>query len=191
MKKVVFTLVLTILILVSCSGTKHAKQAAEVSQQDKAAELTFDFNRQSGHATNQFAVWIEDANGLHVKTIYATRYTANGGWSRRPDSLPNWVSQSNLSSMTKDQTDAVSGATPRTGTQNFIWDGTDSNGITVPYGNYTLFLEGTLRWANQVIYRVPIQFGGGAALAEVNIEYSGDFIPERSMIENLMVQVYR
>ena len=54
--------------------------------------------------------------------------------------------------MTKVQIDSVSGATPKTGTQNFIWDGTDSNGITVP---------------------------------------SGDSIAERSMIDNVMVQVFR
>ena len=191
MKKVFLVLVLTSLTLSSCSGTKQTRQTTEDLQQDKVVELTFDFTRQSGHATNQFAVWIEDENGRHVKTIYATRFTANGGWRRRPDSIPNWVSRSDLSSMAKDQTDAVSGATPRTGTQKFIWDGTDNKSITVPAGDYTLYLEGTLRWENQVIYRIPIQFGRGDALAEVNVEYSGDFIAERSMIDNVMVQVFR
>ena len=191
MERYFFALIFTALILVSCTGTKQTRQTVEALQQDKAVELTFNFTRQSGHATNQFAVWIEDANSQHVKTIYATNFTANGGWRRRPDAIPNWVKQFDISNATKVQIDSVSGATPKTGTQNFIWDGTDSNGITVPSGDYTLFFEGTLRWENQVIYRVPIKLGGGAAFAEVSIEYSGDFIAERSMIDNVMVQVFR
>jgi len=190
MKKVSFVLILVAITLIGCTGTKQAR-LIEAFQQDKALELTFLFTRQRGHATNQFAVWIEDANGQHVKTIYATRFTANGGWRRRSDSIPNWVKQSDISNMTRIQTDAVSGATPRTGTQNFIWDGTNSRGITVPAGDYTLFLEGTLRWENQVIYCVPIQFGRGAALAEVIVEYSGNFIAEHSMIDNVIVQVFK
>jgi len=191
MKNVLFVLILTTLTLTGCTGTNQTRQTAVALQQNKALELSFNFTRQSGHATNQFAVWIEDANGRHIKTIYATRFTANGGWRRRPDAIPNWVRQSNISSMTKDQIDVVSSATPRTGTQNFIWDGTDSNGIIVPDGNYTLFLEGTLRWENQVIYRAPIKLGGGTALTEASVEYSGDFITERSMIDNVIVQVFR
>ena len=191
MKKLFFVLVLTSLALAGCIGTKQTRQTTDALQQDKATELKFDFTRQSGLATNQFAVWIEDENGQYVKTIYATRFTANGGWRRRPDSIPDWVSRSDLSRMSKDQTDAVSGATPKTGTQKFIWDGTDSKGITVPAGDYTLYLEGTLRWENQVIYRIPIRFGRGDTLAEVYVEYSGDFITERSMINNVMVQVFK
>ena len=191
MKTVFFLLILASLTLAGCIGTTQTNQTAGALQQDKVVELTFDFTRQSGRATNQFAVWIEDANGQHVKTIFATRFTANGGWRRRPDSIPNWVRQFDISNMARVQIDSISGATPRTGAQSFIWNGTDSNGITVPSGYYTLFLEGTLRWENRVIYRVPIQLGGGAALAEVSVEYSGDFIPERSMIDNVMVQVFR
>ncbi|MCL2801371.1 MAG: DUF2271 domain-containing protein [Treponema sp.] len=191
MKKAIFTLVLTILILVSCTGTKHAKQTAEVSQQDKVVELTFDFNRQSGHATNQFAVWIEDLNGQHVKTIYATRFTANGGWRRRPNSIPIWVRQSGTADMTREQIDAVSSATPRTGLLTYVWDGKNSIGIPVPDGVYFLILEGTLRWENQVIYRAPIVLGQGTAIAEIDAEYLGEAAAERSMISDVRVKVLR
>jgi len=191
MKNVFLVLILSALSLAGCTGTKQTIQTEGALQQNKAVELTFNFTRQSGHATNQFAVWIEDANGQHIKTIYATRFTANGGWRRRPDTIPYWVRQSNISGMTKEKIDVVSGATPKTGTQNFIWDGTDSNGIIAPDGDYTLLLEGTLRWKNQVIYRVPVQLGRGAALTEASVEYSGDFITERSMINNVIVQVFR
>ena len=176
----------------SCTGTRQTVQTAQtVRPEDAAAELTFTFTRQSGHATNQFAVWIEDSNGGYIKTIYATRFTADGGWKRRPDSISAWVKQSGVSGMTKEQVDSVSGATPGTGTQSFLWDGTDSSGAPVPPGDYVFVLEGTLRWANRVIYRAPIRIGSGAAAAEVRAEYSGDSDAERSMIDNVKAQVYR
>jgi len=36
-------------------------------------EVSFTFARQSGAASNQFAVWVEDAQGRYVRTLYATR----------------------------------------------------------------------------------------------------------------------
>ena len=164
--------------------------AAQVSQ-TPAAEITFTFTRQSGAASNQFAVWIEDAQGKYIKTLYAARYTASGGWRRRDTSIPTWVRQSGLSLMTNAQIDAFTGATPGNGNLSYTWDGTDSRGAAVPAGEYVIFLEGTLRWANQVIYRAPIRLGQGPASPEVKVEYMGDAVAERSMIGNVRVRTLR
>jgi len=172
----------------SCSG-QQTQQAA--SQHPAAAEITFSFTRQSGAASNQYAIWIENAQGQHIKTIYATRWTANGGWSQRPTSIPLWVDRSNLSGMSSAQIDAVSSATPRTGSVTYTWDGTNSNGELVPAGDYTLILEGTLRWEDQVYYRAPIRLGQGEATPQISIEYIGNLMAERSMISNVSVKVLR
>jgi len=161
------------------------------AQQDSAAELTFSFTRQSGAASNQFAVWIEDSSGRYIKTLYATRYTANGGWRRRDTSIPVWVRQSGLAGLTNAQIDTLTGATPRTGSLTYTWDGTDSRGAVVPNGDYVIFLEGTLRWANQVIYRAPIRLGQGSASPEVSVEYTGDPGAERVMIGGVTVRTLR
>ena len=185
MKRLFFLLSLTTLVL-----TGAAAQTTSSSMQ--AAELSFSYTRQSGAATNQFAAWIEDSQGRHVKTLYATRWTANGGWSRRPSSIPMCVKQSNLSQMPRAQIDAVSAATPTTGTLTYKWDGTDSRGTAVPAGNYTLILEATLRWENQVYYRAPIRLGQGPSTPQVSTEYKGDgAAAERVMIGNVRVQVLR
>ena len=164
---------------------------AAAQQEREAAELSFMFTRQSGHATNQFAVWIENAQGQHVKTLYVTRWTANGGWKRRDASIPVWVKKSNLPEMPKTQIDAVSSATPRTGTLSCKWDGKDSGGAFVPDGNYVLFIEGTLRWENSVLYRAPILLGKGAAAVETSVEYKGGSAAERSMIGDVKVRTLR
>ena len=156
-----------------------------------AAELSFSFTRQSGFASNQFAVWIEDSRGAHIKTLYATRFTADGGWKKRPASIPLWVKQSGLSGMTKSQIDSLSGATPKSGTLTCRWDGTDSRGAALPAGDYVIFLEGTLRGENQVIYRAPIRLGQGARAAEVSVEYIGKPGSESAMIGNVTARVLR
>jgi len=159
--------------------------------QQTAAELSFSFTRQSGSASNQFAVWVENAQGSHIKTLYATRFTADGGWKRRPSSIPLWVKQSALSGMTKTQVDALTGATPKSGTLTYRWDGADSRGASLPAGDYVLILEGTLRNDNQVVYRAPIRLGQGPMAAEVNVEYIGKPGSESAMIGNVTARVLR
>jgi hypothetical protein len=159
--------------------------------QQTAAELTFSFTRQNGFASNQFAVWVEDSQGVYIKTLYATRFTADGGWKRRPTSIPLWVKQSALSGMTKAQVDALTGATPRSGTFTYRWDGADSRGAALPAGNYVILLEGTLRNDNQVIYRAPIRLGQGSATAEVSVEYVGKPGSESAMIGNVTARTLR
>jgi len=177
MKKFVFTLIMTAFVI-SCAAAQ-------------AAEITFTFTRQSGSASNQYAVWIENAQGQHIKTLFATRWTAAGGYRSRPTSIPTWVRQFNLANMDRNQIDAVSGATPRTGAVVYTWDGTDSRGAAAPAGDYVMFLEGTLRWENLVLYRAPFRMGQGAAVPQVSVEYQGDSAAERGMIRDVRVRVFR
>jgi len=179
MKRLLFVVILTVLVL------------ATVAAQQAAVELTFTYTRQSGSASNQFAAWIEDTEGKYIKTLYVTRWTANGGYSKRPATIPMWVKKSDPSKMTKAQVDAVSGATPQTGTVTCKWDGTDSKGAALPNGNYVLVLEGTLRWENQVYYRAVITLGKGAMTPKVDVEYVGDIAAERAMIKDVKVRVLR
>lgn len=114
--------------------------------------------------------------GNHIRTLYATKWTARGGYKSRPDSIPIWVEKTNLASMSKAEVDAVSGATPRSGAQTYTWDLTDSNSQSVEPGEYRFFVEGTLRWKNQVMYSGIIDIGGGPT----EIDADADFIYEAS-----------
>jgi hypothetical protein len=185
MKRLLIVFSLFIMVL----ATAAAQQTT--AQSGATVELTFTFTRQSGAASNQFAAWIEDTEGKYIKTLYVTRWTANGGYSRRPSSIPVWVRKSELSKMAKAQIDAVSGATPQTGTVTYAWDGTDSKGTALSTGDYVLVLEGTLRWENQVYYRVPITLGKGTMTPKINVEYTGDVAAERAMIKDVKVRVLR
>jgi len=137
---------------------------------DKAV-IEFEYQKPSGRASNQFAVWIEDAGGNHVKTLFATRYTANGGYKARPDSIPTWVEKSGLASMQKSEIDAISGATPRAGSLSYTWDLTDTNGNRVSPGEYNFFVEGSLRWRNRVLYSGKITVGDNPATVQADVKF--------------------
>jgi len=133
--------------------------------------IAFDFVRQSGSASNQYAVWIEDMDGNYVNTIFATNWTAQGGYRNRPDSIALWVDRSDLASIPRTEVDAISGATPRTGNQTYTWNLTDKNGDIVPHGEYKFFVEGTLRWRNYVLYSGVITIGNEPVTVEADAEF--------------------
>ena len=163
--------------------------ASALFAQSNKAEISFNFTYQKGFASNQFALWIEDAQGGYIKTLYATKYTAAGGWKKRENSLPLWVKQSSLAKMNKAQIDALSGATPKSGgILTFTWNGTDAAGKELGDGEYIVFLEATLRNENRVLYTMPVKLGGNAENAvDVQEQYFGKGTAERGMISQVKV----
>ena len=155
--------------------------------------ISFDFNRQSTSASNQVAVWIEDADGQVVKTLLATNFTAaRRGYRNRDMSLAVWVKAVNPENMSDAEIDAVSGATPSSGTRSYSWDMTDASGDHVPDGIYTVKVEGTLYWGSNVLYTAQINTADTMGQEEkpVSMERSE---PENkqneAMLENVRVSV--
>jgi len=176
MKNLKITLIalLTLVFLASCAGNQSeltnfeppVAPAPDESGADDGTgavkptgsiQITFDYEKQSGWASNQFAVWLEDMDGNFVRTLYATRWTANGGYKSRDMSLSEWVERSNIALMTSN-IDAISGATPGTGAVSTGF--TISSDELLPPGEYRFFVEGTLRWSNYVLYSGVIDTSG-------------------------------
>lgn len=88
---------------------------AESGTTNGILEISFDFARGTTPASSQFAVWIEDSSGNLVKTLYVTNFTANGGYAKRKESIPTWVSKAKPSVLPEAELDAISGATPQAG----------------------------------------------------------------------------
>ena len=171
--------------------------AAGQSNADVASEsvdIAFDYQR-GGIASSQYAIWVEDAAGKPVRTLFVTRFTATRGFSERPDAVPTWVARANPAQMTPDQVDAVSGATPSNGSvkslnvrQTSIWDGKDDQGKTVSAGTYTVFLEGTLYWNTRVLYSAQVQWGGpSSASLPVKVRKNGTSDRNKDMLDNVKI----
>jgi len=143
------------MVLISCKNDSTAGKPQEKTR--PCAVIYFDFEKNSGYATNQFAVWIEDETGAFIRTLYATKFTAKGGYKKRPDAISQWVSSSNPERL--ENIDALTGATPKSGSLEFLWDLKDENGATVSDGSYNFYVEGTLRWSNSVLYSGLIEVG--------------------------------
>jgi hypothetical protein len=138
---------------------QSSKKAAKAS----TLEVSFNYQRQAGPGSNQYAVWIENENGEFVKTLFVTSYTAKGrarggeqpkrGYIVRPACVPTWVKNSKAEEKTDVQLDAVTGATPQSGgIQTFTWDFTDEQGKAVPQGTYKVKVEATLIFDSDIVY---------------------------------------
>ena len=126
-------------------------------------EVSFNYQRQQGPGSNQYAVWIENEKGEVVKTLFVTSFTTKGrargneplvrGYVKRPACVPTWVKAAKANDLSDQQLDAVTGATPKeSGTQTFTWDFTDQQGKAVKKGTYKVMVEATLFNASTITY---------------------------------------
>jgi len=136
--------------------------------------ITFDLERIGGFSSNQYAVWIEDSNGNYIKTLSVTRFAANGGFNKRPATLPVWVKVSDWANRSQAEIDAVSTATPGTGTITVQWDGTDSQGQFVPSGKYIYKIEANIFMDKRVLWSGIISVGQEANSSVATAEYVPD-----------------
>ena len=153
-------LVLFTISLILPGGEKYSFSKSTEDKSRGILEISFDFKRQGTIASNQYAVWIEDDKGKLIKTLYVTRYTAKGGYLYRKECLPTWVEKAKPSSLTSTVIDAITSATPSSGTQRYLWDGRDEGGNYVEPGRYRFYIEATLYWTNRVLYSGAFLYGG-------------------------------
>jgi hypothetical protein len=126
-------------------------------------------------APNQLAVWIEDASGTFVKTIFATDFTAHRkGYIKRPQSCPEWVKASGLADLPDASVDAVSGATQKPGHIEFTWDCIEADGKAILPGVYTYKVEGNIYWEKRVQWEGKIQFGSSPSTSVAIATYIPD-----------------
>ncbi len=170
MRKFISSIAASLMIISLCSCTDSQKP---VEQESDKVVISFEYEKQSGHASNQFAVWVEDLDGNLVKTLYVTNYTAKGGYVDRPDAIPLWVEKSGLKTMEKSHIDAITSATPDTGTLSYTWDLKDEDGNPVLPGKYTFFVEGNLRWKNRILCSgvIPVNEDQVSVEAQANFLY--------------------
>ena len=175
--RLITAIVATFLLVLLCACADNSNSIPDVpAYAPGTLTISFDYERISGSASNQWAVWVEDMDGNLVRSLYASRWTADGGYRTRPDSIALWVEKSGLASMSKAEVDAISGATPRAGELTYAWDLTNTSGDAVAHGEYKFFVEGTLRWKNYVLYSGVIAIGD----APVTVEADAEFIYEAS-----------
>jgi hypothetical protein len=154
-------------LLICCAGIPLSAGGGSPG----SVTIGYELHRIQKMASNQLAVWIEDGSGTYVKTLYATRFTAEGGFRRRPQSLPEWVGVSNWENASSADVDAVSGATQKAGAAELVWDCTDRYGKPVAAGTYVYKIEGIISWEKRVVWSGRIEVGGARNSSVAQAEY--------------------
>lgn len=162
-------------------------------------EISFNYNKQSGPGSNQYAVWIENTDGQVVKTIFVTEFTSKGrvrdgvrerGYTFRPTCMPTWVKHVKAESLSDEQMDAFTGATPASsGVQTFTWDFTDQAGNPVPKGEYRFYVEATYNGPSIVTYSGTVSSGQKAGDVQFITEYTEESEDRKDMISNVRVRL--
>ena len=126
-----------------------AMPAMAQTKKGKTLEVSFNYQKQAGPGSNQYAVWIENEKGEVVKTLFVTSFTTKGrvrgneqpmrGYVKRPNCVPTWVKTVKAESLSDQQ-------------QTFTWDFTDQQGKKVKDGKYFVKVEATLYQASDIIY---------------------------------------
>jgi hypothetical protein len=158
-QKKIISVILAVMLFSIIAVAQSSKKAAKAN----TLEVSFNYQKQAGPGSNQYAVWIENEKGEFIKTLFITSYTTKGrarggeqakrGYVVRPACVPTWVKTSKAEEKTDLQLDAVTGATPQSGgTQTFTWDFTDEQGKVVPQGTYKVKVEATLFFDSDIIY---------------------------------------
>ena len=184
-KTIPYKAILSLIALMLIAGTVLAESdaAAEYS----GIEITFTYQRGTTIASNQLAVWVEDEEGAVVKTLLVTDFTAGRrGYRNRTMSLPVWVASADPESMTNQEIDVLSAATPRPGELVYVWDFTNEAGEKVSEGIYTIHVEGTFYWESDVLYSAVIDTAQLAEKIAVKMERTA---PDTHENENMISEV--
>jgi len=160
------------------------------SASGKRLEISFSYSKQRLIASSQYAFWIEDMDGNYIDTIYVTEWTAQGGFSYRPHSIPQWVSVANPGSMNETEIDAISGATPRSGDYTVTWDFTDRNGNPLTGTEYRFFIEGTMNNEDDVLFTGIINIGNEAWTQTPTPHFSIPDSEYKEMLTNITVSFF-
>ena len=152
-------------LFTGCGSEKKTAPAAQekapaAAQAKGPLTLEYTYSRKDGKAANQMAAWIKDKDGKVVRTLFATKFVAKGGFKKRDQALPVWVKKSGVAQLDAKKVDAFTQATPQSGQVKVAWDGKDDSGKTAPDGTYQVVLEATLFQDSDAVYTGTFQKGG-------------------------------
>ena len=188
-KSILCKILLCLTALLLAAGTTFAE--GTLSESPTGIEISFTYQRGTTIASNQLAVWVEDADGTVVRTLLATDFTAGRrGYRNRTMSLPVWVAAADPESMTDEEIDTVSGATPGQGELVYVWDFTNQLGERVLDGIYTVHVEGTFYWESDVLYTAAIDTTNPGNDIPVEMERTApDTHENENMISDVTIRV--
>lgn len=159
LKSIVSKITLVVLIL-SVSGFAGGK--------NRKFEFRFHLNDiQSFVPSDQIVIWLENSDSTLVKTLFVSEYLSYGGYNI-PEICTQWSSKANWNDATKEEFDAVTGATPGTGDVSLRLECPAS---IVPEGKYLVFVEVHLVDEYNELYSGEITISGKKSINNLKVNY--------------------
>lgn len=120
-------------------------------------EVRFFYNPPgSVEPTYHTAIWLEDANGKIVRTLFVSQELSGTAY-KLGSACPDWVKQAHWEAMPQNDVDAVTLPTPNVGTGELKFDLTKLN---LPPGTYGFRFQVHISDAHNVLYRGTFTIGG-------------------------------
>lgn len=165
--------------------------SAKQNVPEKKLTVSYTWSRIQTHGSNQIAVWIEDTKGNYVCTLFATHFTTAGGYIKRPLSLSEWTAKFNIQKASKEEVDAISGATPKSGEQVLTWNGKDKTGKALSPGEYIVRMEANIMDADKMYFKAKIKIGGSNQRTEGEITYSNPSLASGNVLFKDVIVEYK
>jgi len=105
--------------------------------------------------TYHTAIWIEDARGNLVKTLYVSQELSAGEY-RMGEACPDWIKQAHWEKAPKAEVDAVTAPTPSVGSETKVFD---LAGLGVPPGTYQFKFQVHITEQHNVLHRGTLTVG--------------------------------
>ena len=135
---------------------------------DEFIAISYELNQTPGVAPSyQTVVWLEDANGVYLKSVLVSEYLAYGGY-RKPKICSIWSRISNWAGVSRSEFDAVTAATPDIGENTVIIDCKEQN---LSPGVYYYCVQTHIIEDYDILYRGRIEIGKENVKSVAKVEY--------------------
>ncbi len=136
--------------------------------------------------SRQTAIWLEKPDGSFFKSLYVSEYMAYGGYLV-PGICTDWSDKAEWQSITQDEFDAVTGATPAPGKVDLKFEFSDSD---LPQGEYILLMEIHLTENYNVLCQTKVSLTGKKEQTTLDVKYlpgkysklKGDYVSDAKVI---------
>ncbi len=105
--------------------------------------------------TYHTAMWLEDAKGNLVKTLYVSQELSSGEY-RMGEACPDWIKQAHWEKAPKSEVDAVTAPTPSVGSESKTFD---LGKLGVPAGPYQFKFQVHITERHNVLHRGALTVG--------------------------------
>jgi len=115
--------------------------------------------------TYHTAMWIEDAKGNLVKTLYVSQELSSGEY-KMGEACPDWIKQAHWEKAPKAEVDAVTAPTPSVGSETKIFD---LGKLGVPAGVYQFRFQVHITEQHNVLHRGTITVGSESQAVKLDV----------------------